>query len=84
MNWLARQSFSRVVLMAAAWLLLVPVALATAVDLYVRWVGWRDTRAGRASYYYIRLDFVSPAILATLAAPPIALLITWWLLPRGE
>ena len=84
MNWLARQSFSRVVLMAAAWLLLVPVTLATAADLYVRWVGWRDARAGRASYYYIRFGLASPAIAVALAAPPIALLATWWLLRRGE
>ena len=84
MTWLARQSFFRVVLIAAAWLLLVPVALAATADLYIQWLGWRDTRAGRASYYFIRLDFESPAAIVSLAAPPIALVITWWLLRRGE
>ena len=84
MNWLARQSLTRVLLIAMAWVVLLPVALSAAAELYIRWVGWRDVRAGRAAFYSIRLDFASPGGIIVLAVPPTALLVTWWMLRRGR
>jgi len=80
MNWLGRQSLSRIAAIGAAWVILLPSVVAAIVWIQAEWFVWREARRGGVSGYSIGVDFSSPgAVFAgiILLAPVTALFVAW-------
>ena len=87
MNWLARQPFGRVAGIAAAWPFVAATTVYLGMEVYTRWLIWRDTRDARVAYYAFSFHTSGARglfVVAALTLPPAILLVTWWFLRRDR
>ena len=77
-GWLRRQSFSRVMLLSAAWVLGLPAVTVAAFRLAARYAAWRH---GLFAY---RIDANWMGIAAILLLPPSVFFVTWWATRRAR